>query len=64
LAIENLTMWPFSVTLAAGALISTSATMVINGAPPSYAAFSSNFQQPDPPVIKAEYKANWNQHKW
>ena len=26
--------------------------------------FSSTFQQPPPPLIKAAFKANWNQHKW
>jgi hypothetical protein len=54
----------FPVLLVAGVIISTSATMVMNGVPPSYAVFSSGFHQPDPPVVKAEYKANWNQHKW
>lgn len=26
--------------------------------------FTSDFHQPQPPLIQAEFKANWNQHKW
>lgn len=26
--------------------------------------FSSSFHQPEPPTIKSEFRANWNQHKW
>lgn len=26
--------------------------------------FSSTFQQPNPPLISAEFKSSWRQHKW
>ncbi|KAJ9639322.1 hypothetical protein H2199_006355 [Coniosporium tulheliwenetii] len=32
--------------------------------PVSRNLFSSAFQQPEPPLIGDEFKANWNQHKW
>jgi len=34
------------------------------GFPASYDIFSANFQQPQPPMVCNEFKANWNQHKW
>ncbi|KAF4636752.1 hypothetical protein G7Y89_g1332 [Cudoniella acicularis] len=32
--------------------------------PASYELFSSAFKQPDPPLVKAEFKCNWQQHAW
>jgi hypothetical protein len=32
--------------------------------PSSMIEFSSEFKQPDPPMIKAEYETNFIQHKW
>ncbi|KGO43449.1 hypothetical protein PEX1_089130 [Penicillium expansum] len=32
--------------------------------PSSVIEFSSEFKQPDPPMIKAEYETNFIQHKW
>lgn len=32
--------------------------------PASYELFSSIFKQPDPPLVKAEFKCNWQQHAW
>ncbi|KAJ5136310.1 hypothetical protein N7448_004864 [Penicillium atrosanguineum] len=32
--------------------------------PSSMVEFSSEFKQPDPPMIKAEYETNFIQHKW
>ncbi|EXF82218.1 hypothetical protein CFIO01_03152 [Colletotrichum fioriniae PJ7] len=32
--------------------------------PPSMITFSAGFEQPQPPLIKPEYQANFVQHKW
>ncbi|PMD30049.1 hypothetical protein L207DRAFT_592813 [Hyaloscypha variabilis F] len=32
--------------------------------PASYELFSSAFKQPDPPLVKANFKCNWQQHAW
>ena len=32
--------------------------------PASYELFSSKFQQPEPPLVQCEFKANWKQHAW
>jgi hypothetical protein len=57
-------MWLSFFALVFGAVISTITAMVISNVPSSYTVFSSSFHQPDPPLIHAEFKANWNQHKW
>ncbi|GFF28316.1 hypothetical protein IFM51744_00519 [Aspergillus udagawae] len=51
-----------SVSLAAGVL-----PVRASSCPPfpsSMIEFSSEFEQPDPPMVKAEYKTNFIQHKW
>lgn len=32
--------------------------------PPSMAVFSSDFKQPQPPIVKAAFEASFVQHKW
>ncbi|KAE9377442.1 hypothetical protein N431DRAFT_398356 [Stipitochalara longipes BDJ] len=32
--------------------------------PASYELFSSTFKQPNPPLVNAEFKCNWQQHAW
>lgn len=34
------------------------------GFPASYELFSSEFQQPKPPIVKSEFKTHWKQHAW
>lgn len=52
----------FFISLAAGILpVSASSCRPF---PSSMIEFSSEFKQPNPPVIKAEYEANFIQHKW
>jgi hypothetical protein len=34
------------------------------GFPSNLVEFSSSFQQPAPPSVNNEFKANWIQHKW
>ncbi|GIJ90092.1 hypothetical protein Asppvi_009042 [Aspergillus pseudoviridinutans] len=51
-----------SVSLAAGVL-----PVRASSCPPfpsSMVEFSSEFKQPDPPMVKAEYETNFIQHKW
>ncbi|KAF5860049.1 hypothetical protein ETB97_002075 [Aspergillus alliaceus] len=51
-----------SVLLATGVL-----AMRASSCPPfpsSMVKFSSEFKQPDPPMVKAEYETNFIQHKW
>jgi len=49
---------------ASGALLSMISRSETSEFPSSYTVFSSEFQEPLPPLIHAEFKANWNQHKW
>jgi hypothetical protein len=44
---------------------SVSASIVSSaGLPLSYAAFSSAFQEPEPPVLVTDIKSHFMQHKW
>jgi hypothetical protein len=52
----------FFISLAAGILpVSASSCRPF---PSSVIEYSSGFEQPNPPMIKAEYEANFIQHKW
>ncbi|MCJ1403214.1 hypothetical protein MMC11_006437 [Xylographa trunciseda] len=57
-------MKPLALAVASGALLSVASRSDAGGFPSSYKVFSSEFQEPLPPLISAEFKANWNQHKW
>jgi hypothetical protein len=35
-----------------------------NDFPASMLEFTSGFQQPEPPLVKPEFKTNFVQHKW
>ncbi|RAL17419.1 uncharacterized protein BO97DRAFT_380818 [Aspergillus homomorphus CBS 101889] len=52
----------FFVLLAAGTLPVRASSC--RPFPSSMNEFSAGFQQPDPPIIKAEYQASFIQHKW
>jgi hypothetical protein len=63
---------PLSSLLVAAALSSASVALAGMRAdarektefPLSYELFSSKFQQPKPPTVQSEFKANWKQHAW
>lgn len=64
LGLSILIMHFISTLLIAAAGAAAASCSGCNSFPPSMTEFSSGFRQPEPPMIKAEFEAQFIQHKW